>query len=99
MLVTLVENAVKHALSPRPEGGRIDIRATLIDGRLQVNVADNGGGFTKSSGGGTGLANIRARLATQFGAEARFSLALNAPTGVIATLEVPFQPAVAAAAA
>jgi hypothetical protein len=91
MLVTLVENAVKHALSPLPEGGRIDIRATLADGRLEVNVTDNGRGFARSSGGGTGLANIRARLATQFGAAARFSLALNAPTGVIATVELPCQ--------
>jgi signal transduction histidine kinase len=91
MLVTLVENAVKHALSPLPEGGRIAIRATLADARLHLSVTDNGQGFTKSSGGGTGLANIRARLATQFGAAARFSLALNAPTGVIATVELPCQ--------
>jgi signal transduction histidine kinase len=82
---------VKHALSPLPEGGRIDIRATLADGRLEVKVIDNGRGFAKSSGGGTGLANIRARLATQFGTAARLSLALNAPTGVIATVELPCQ--------
>jgi len=91
MLVTLVENAVKHALSPLPEGGRIDLRATLADGRLEVKVSDNGRGFAKSSGGGTGLANIRARLATQFGSNARLSLALNSPNGVIATLELPEQ--------
>jgi signal transduction histidine kinase len=92
MLVTLVENAIKHALSPLPQGGRIDIRASLTDAQLHVQVSDNGRGFTKSSGGGTGLANIRARLATQFGAAARLSLALNVPYGVSATLELPCSP-------
>jgi LytS/YehU family sensor histidine kinase len=55
-----------------------------------VTVADTGQGFTKSGGGGTGLANIRARLATQFGTAARLQLALNAPRGVVATIVVPY---------
>jgi hypothetical protein len=89
MLLTLVENAIKHGLTPSIGGGRVDIRASVDDGRLRVDVADTGQGFTKTGGGGTGLANIRARLATQFGASASLTLALNAPTGVIATIMLP----------
>jgi len=93
MVLTLVENAVKHGLSPLQEGGRIDVRANAIDGRLRVDVVDTGRGFAKSEGGGTGLANIRARLASSYGPAARFSLALNQPSGVIATIELPLEPA------
>ena len=90
MLVTLVENAIKHGLSPQLEGGRVDIRAVVDGGQLRVAVADTGQGFTKAGGGGTGLANIRARLATQFGAAAKLELALNKPRGVVATIVVPY---------
>jgi len=89
MLVTLAENAIKHGLAPLPEGGTIDIRATLHGREMHVRVADSGRGFTQSSGGGTGLANIRARLAGVYGAAGRLSLALNAPRGIVATLAVP----------
>ena len=91
MLLTLVENAVKHGLGPSSTGGRIDLRASTEDGRLCVQVADTGHGFAKSSGGGTGLANIRARLKALFGNAASLSLAVNAPQGVIATIVLPRQ--------
>jgi LytS/YehU family sensor histidine kinase len=89
MLVTLVENAIKHGLAPLREGGAVEIRARAVEGQLHVGVADSGGGFTQSSGGGTGLANIRARLAAAYGPAASLSLALNTPRGVVATLAVP----------
>jgi hypothetical protein len=89
MLVTLAENAIKHGLAPLPEGGHVGISATVQGPELQVRVADSGQGFTHSSGGGTGLANIRARLAGMYGAAGRLSLALNTPRGVVATIAVP----------
>lgn len=89
MLLTLVENAIKYGLSPRPQGGRIDMRASLAAGLLRVEVADTGGGFTKSHGGGTGLANIRARLASTYGSDASLSLAVNDAGGVTASLVIP----------
>jgi len=91
MLLTLVENAIKHGLGPLPQGGHIDVRAWSEGARLSIVVADTGQGFVKASGGGTGLANIRARLASQFGAVASLSLALNAPGGVVATIVLPHQ--------
>jgi signal transduction histidine kinase len=93
MLVTLTENALKHGLAPSREGGRIDLRASTEGDRLRVQVADTGQGFVKSAGGGTGLANIRARVAVLFGNAASLSLALNAPRGVIATIVLPYQDA------
>ena len=93
MLLTLVENAIKHGLTPQPGGGRVDIRASVQTEHLHVAVADTGQGFTKSAGGGTGLANIRARLAAQFGPNAKLALALNSPSGVIATITLPYLPA------
>jgi hypothetical protein len=93
MVLTLVENAVKHGLSPLPDGGRIDVRATVGAASLRIAVVDTGRGFATSQGGGTGLANIRARLASTYGPAARLSLALNQPGGVVATIEFPFEPA------
>jgi len=79
-------------LAPRPEGGHIDVRARVVDDQLRINVADTGQGFTKSGGGGTGLANTRARLASYYGERASLSLAINAPHGVVATLALPYEP-------
>ncbi len=98
MVLTLVENAIKHGLSPLPDGGRIDVRAGIAaDGRLCVQVADTGQGFAKTGGSGTGLANTRARLASKYGAAAGLSLATNAPRGVVATITLPQEQAVAEA--
>ncbi|HTN50645.1 MAG TPA: histidine kinase [Burkholderiaceae bacterium] len=92
VLPTLVENAIKHGLSPLPEGGRIDIRARRDDGqRLILEVADDGAGFSASAGSGVGLANTRSRLAALYGAEASLSLAMAAPRGVVATIALPLQ--------
>ena len=73
MLVTLVENAIKHGLNPLPEGVRSNRRAS---GRrlLRLEVVDTGRGFQDASGGGIGLANIRARLAALYGGRARLTL-------------------------
>jgi len=91
MLLTLVENAIKHGLNPLPEGGQVRVSASVEDSELRIRVADTGQGFTKSSGGGTGLANTRARLAAVYGQAARFALTLNTPRGVIAMICVPWK--------
>ena len=93
MLPTLVENAIKHGIGPLREGGSIEIRARAVDGQLQVSVADTGRGIGESSGVGTGLANLRARLAAKYGAEGRLLLAPVQPHGVSFTLVLPFSQA------
>jgi len=91
VLPTLVENAVKHGLSPLPEGGCIAIRAAHADGGgLTIEVADNGQGFGAASGGaGVGLANTRARLAARFGDAAALELEGVQPRGVVARVRLP----------
>jgi len=55
MIQGLVENAAKHGLEPKPEGGRLSVRAKVTDGRLVVTVADTGLGFGQAATTGTGV--------------------------------------------
>ena len=89
MLLTLVENAIKHGLNPLPEGGRIVISAQRDGDHLRLEVRDDGRGFRDSSGAGTGLANIRARLALLHAESATLLLTENAERGVTSTLVLP----------
>jgi sensor histidine kinase YesM len=95
MLLTLVENAIKHGIDPSPHGGHISMVAVRDDARqeavsLIVRVADTGVGIGASSASGVGLANIRTRLTALFGQTASLTLAENTPQGVIAELRVPY---------
>jgi hypothetical protein len=89
MLITLVENAVKHGIAPSEEGGTVAIRARVDSGFLEVDIADTGVGFRGSEGGGVGLANVRARLRALHGATASLALCHNRPRGVISRLRIP----------
>jgi signal transduction histidine kinase len=89
MLLTLVENAIKHGIGARPQGGRNDVSAAAGAGLLRIEVADTGEGFVASSGPGIGLSNIRARLAAIDPARASLSFAPNHPQGVVAAIEMP----------
>jgi signal transduction histidine kinase len=89
MLISLVENAIKHGVDPCCECGTITIRAADGYGRLMVSVADTGEGVKPSKGGGVGLANIRERLKALYGSSARLVLEENVPHGVVAVIEVP----------
>lgn len=102
MLQTLVENAIKHGLEPKPGGGTVWILARALDSALAVTVADDGRGFTAEGGGtGIGLRNVRERLRLAYGAAAGFSIVANFPSGVAATITVPLAlaPGVASAPA
>jgi signal transduction histidine kinase len=89
MLLTLVENAIKHGLGPLPEGGHLSVRARRAEDQLQVEVADTGRGLQPGAGAGTGLANTRARLASLFGGEASLALVPNEPRGIRASIALP----------
>jgi sensor histidine kinase YesM len=93
MLLTLVENAVKHGLEPKSEGGSLSVGALVANGALQVSVADSGLGFGVAQRGGTGvgLANVRERLQALFGAAARLQIEGSANGGTIATIIVPYR--------
>ena len=94
VLITLVENAIKHGLNPLPKGGRIEIHVFDSIDKVAVEVRDNGVGFqvgAGTSGSGIGLANIRSRLAAVYGSGASMGLMQNNPTGVIARVEIAKQ--------
>jgi two-component sensor histidine kinase len=89
-LLTLVENAVRHGIDPREEGGRIDVDVWLRDGRCHVRVTDTGVGLQSKSGGlGTGLSTLRERMQLAFGGDAQLRLTEVQPHGVCAELEFP----------
>jgi two-component sensor histidine kinase len=89
-LLTLVENAVRHGIDPREEGGRIDVDVWLRDGRCHVRVTDTGVGLQqKSAGLGTGLSTLRERMQLAFGGDAQLRLTEVQPHGVCAELEFP----------
>ena len=99
MLQTLVENAIKHGLEPKPGGGTIWILARRFHGQVTITVADDGQGFGGAAGGtdsgsGIGLNNLRERLQLTYGERASFSIVSNFPSGVAATLALPLPDAV-----
>ena len=93
MLQSLVENAIKHGLEPKPEGGRLTVAAEIVHGKLEVSVADTGVGFGRAAtaGTGVGLANIRERLKLLYGKAAEVRIAENAPSGTRVTIVVPYK--------
>jgi LytS/YehU family sensor histidine kinase len=97
VLLTLVENALKHGLQPLVEGGSLLVDARVdkasVPAQLQLRVSDTGRGMGSGSGGGTGLANLRARLKSMYGAAALLRLEMNEPRGVIAVVSLPLEPA------
>lgn len=89
-LLTLVENAIRHGIDPSEGGGHIAVTTTLRDGTLQVAVEDSGVGLAGTGGSsGTGLSNLRERLAGFFGPRARLDLGESHPHGFRAVIVVP----------
>ncbi len=93
MIQTLVENAIKHGLEPKPEGGSLRVLAEIVHGKLQVTVADTGLGFGRAAtaGTGVGLANIRERLQLLYGPKATLTVTANQPSGTVVTITVPYK--------
>jgi hypothetical protein len=98
LLQPLVENAIKHGLEPKVEGGRIDVRARRVGTELQLSVRDTGIGpgaappaMPAEPGTAYGTAHVRARLEAMFGARARFQLtpADDAEGGTLALIVLP----------
>lgn len=90
LLITLVENAIKHGIEPRPGPGRIEIDAVRDGDALRVQVRDDGAGLQPGLSTGVGLANVREQLAARYGARAAFVLSPAAEgRGVCAEIRVP----------
>ena len=92
MLQSLVENAIKHGLEPKAEGGKLTVSAEVVHGKLAVTVADTGLGFGKAdtAGTGIGLSNIRERLALLYGGKASLNITEPEGGGTSVTITVPY---------
>lgn len=93
MLQSLVENAIKHGLEVKAEGGTLQFRAEVIGTNLRVTVRDDGLGFgaVPSNGTGLGLQNIRERLKLIYKNKAQIVITPNQPSGVCVTIEIPYE--------
>ena len=92
MLISLVENAIKHGLEPALDGGSLRLGAQVEGNTLCIEVADTGiglGAAANVASGGVGLSNVRERLAAIYGEAAKLSVRDNSPHGVVATLTLP----------
>lgn len=93
MLQTLVENAIKHGLEPKADGGKITVIAEVAHNKLRVSVIDNGLGFgaVASTGTGLGLQNIRERLALLYPGNDQLVITPGLDGGVTVTINIPYQ--------
>ena len=90
MVLTLVENAVRHGIDPSEEGGRIDVEVKRLGERCVVRVTDTGAGLQQSASGlGTGLTTLRERLQLIFGDAAQLRLTSGAQRGVVVEIDLP----------
>ena len=89
MLISLVENAIKHGLNDRADG-KLTISAAREEQYLRVTVLDNGPGFSNVQGTGVGLSNIRQRLETIYGNRAWLEVGALAKGGFVASIVVPY---------
>lgn len=88
LVLTLVENAIKHGVEPKPGPGLVEVEARMDGDALVVEVRDDGVGLggAATAGTGVGLRNIRGRLATLYPGRARLSIAGRLPEGVVASI-------------
>jgi sensor histidine kinase YesM len=96
ILQPLVENAVRYAIEPQENAGHIEIRSRRDNGRLVLQISDNGPGLpaelpSEHTGRERiGLNNTRERLRKLYGENQRFDLSGNAMGGLTAKLSIPF---------
>ena len=91
LLQPIVENAIKHGLEPKVEGGTVRVSARRDGVHMVLSVADNGLGFSDhadSSGEGVGLSNLRERIAVLYDGQATLTVAQINP-GTEITIRVP----------
>ncbi len=96
LLQPLVENSIKHGLSPKVDGGSVTIRSRIQDGKLVVQVEDDGVGLNappavaaNKSGSGIGMVNVAERLHVLYGDEGTLVVSSRGSQGTLVVVELP----------
>ncbi len=94
LLQPIVENAIKHGLAPRLEGGQIHIRTCREAGRLAIEIADNGMGMPPERlqevyGGGIGISNVHERLRLLYGDQFEMDIRSREGEGTHIRIAIP----------
>jgi sensor histidine kinase YesM len=89
LLQPLVENAIRHGLEPKVEGGEVTMRARRESGKVVVEIADSGVGFAPTTRGGVGLTNLRERLRLLFGDSASLEISDAPGAGSRVSVSLP----------
>lgn len=98
LLQPLVENAIRHGIGPRAEGGTISIFAHRADNQLVVEISDDGVGSgarrtrQRSRGIGLGLVNTSTRLVHLYGTDHHFTYGNRSDGGYSVKIVIPFSP-------
>jgi two-component system, LytTR family, sensor kinase len=96
LLQPLVENAVRHGIAPRVEGGMIRIRSLLHNARLQISIQNSGAAHADANrpvqpANGIGLKNTSERLRSLYGDDHKFELQWPEAGGCEVTMELPLR--------
>ncbi len=94
MLQPIVENAIKHGLAPRVEGGQIHLRTERANGKLFIEVEDNGVGIPPERlrqvyQGGIGISNVYERLRLLYGDQFKMDIHSQEGQGTQIRMEIP----------
>jgi sensor histidine kinase YesM len=89
LLQPVVENAIRHGLEPKVDGGVVELSARAAPGRVHIEISDTGMGFAPTTRGGLGLTNLRDRLRLVYAGRASLSVAEASGGGTRVVIELP----------